>query len=163
MSAAALLFAVTLGQNRTTPAPSSTHGPVPCDELAEYSNTYHDCVTFSNCSGTQCSLTQQLTGSTAKFWVEETCADPVMIDLNVDGSENSPLNGFRRLFSVGGDGLHAYEPNTINAAYGRNASHLHFQVCCLSFTTIIHVKGCSCMHRVHSTSVTIPCMFKMYR
>ena len=137
VATSALLFAVALGQNRPTPAPSSTHGPVPCDELAEYSNTYHDCVTFTNCSGTQCALTQQLTGSTANFWIEEKCADPVMIDLNVDGSENSALNGFRRRFSVGGDGLHAHEPNIIDADYGRNASHLHFQVCRFLFTVCL--------------------------
>ena len=77
---------------------------------------------------------QQLTGSTAKLWVKEKCADPIMVDLSVDGPENSFLNGYRGRFGVGGDGLGIHDPRTISANYGRNASHLTFRVCHLVFT-----------------------------
>ena len=154
MAAGALLLisAVALGQTTTSPIPTRpvppTHSPAPCSELAEYSDTYRNCDTYSNCSGTLCHLMQQLTGSTAKFWVEEKCADPIMVDLNVDGPESSHLNGYRGRFRVGGDGLHVREPNSITADYGRNASHLNFRVCHIVF---ICQRGCCIMHMLHST------------
>ena len=86
---------------------------------------------------------QQLAGSTAKFWVEENCADPVMVYLSVDGRA---MNGYRGRFSVGGDGLHADEPNSISADYGRNASHLWFQVCRFVFTCRKDAISCTCMY-----------------
>ena len=98
-----------------------------CAALVQYAQLYTDCETFGNCSGTRCSLSQQLTGSNATFLIEEKCADPVMVDLSVDGP--SPLGGYRGRFSVGGDGLHTNEPHSIRVDYGRNASHLHFHVC----------------------------------
>lgn len=129
-----LIFAVASGQTTTfPPRPSSgpvpTHSTVSCSDLAEYSQIHNNCDVYSNCSGTQCHLTPLLTGSTAKLWVEENCADPIMVDLNVDGPSNSFLNGYRHRFSVGGDGLSFHDPNTtLTASYGRNASHLTFQV-----------------------------------
>lgn len=137
-----LIFAVASGQIPPTRRPPTTrpttivptHSTVPCGELAEYSQTYRNCDVYTNCSGTQCHLMQQLTGSAAKLWVEEKCADPVMVDLSVDGPENSFLNGYRGRFGVGGDGLSVHDPRTISANYGRNASHLTFRVCHLVFT-----------------------------
>ena len=96
---------------------------------------------------------QQLTGSTAKLWVEEKCADPIMVDLSVDGPENSYLNGYRGRFGVGGDGLSIHDPRTVSANYGRNASHLTFRVCHLVFTcnrdTVschAHIRMCTNTH-----------------
>ena len=120
------IFAVAFGQFPSPPP--APRRPVPCDELTEYSQTYSDCNVFPNCSGTRCLLGQFLAGSTAKFWVEETCADPVVVNLNVNGSGNSPLNGYRGRFKVGGGGLHEAGPNSLTADYGRNASHLTFKV-----------------------------------
>ncbi len=133
-----LIFSVASGQRPTRGPPPTrptvvpTHSTVSCNELVEYSQTYSNCDVYTNCSGTQCHLEQLLTGSTAKFWIEEKCADPVMVDLNVDGPGNSFLNGYRGQFGVGGDGLGVHGPN-ISAHYGRNASHLTFQVCRVVF------------------------------
>ena len=132
-----LIFAGASGQSLPPTRPTGpvpTHSTVPCNELAEYSQIYRNCDTYTNCSGTQCHLMQQLTGSTAKLWVEENCADPVMVDLSVDGPENSFLNGYRGQFRVGGDGLGVHDPNTVSANFGRNASHLTFRVCRVLFT-----------------------------
>ena len=143
VAAGALLsiFAVASGQRPSPPtarptsgpSPVPTHSTAPCSELARYSQTYSNCGVYSNCSGTQCHLLQLLSGSTANFWVEEKCADPVMVDMSVDGPEDSFLSGYRGRFRVGGDGLGVHDPNTITANYGRNASHLTFRVCRVVF------------------------------
>ena len=145
-----LIFAGASGQSfpPTRPTgPVPTHSTVPCNELAEYSQTYRNCDTYTNCSGTLCHLMQQLTGSTAKLWVEENCADPVMVDLSVDGPENSFLNGYRGRFRVGGDGLRVHNPSTITADFGRNASHLTFRVRRILFTC--QKDAVSCMYARH--------------
>lgn len=147
-SAGALLLMFTVASCQTTtsiPRSVPTHSPASCSELAGYSNTYQNCDTYSNCSGTLCHLAQQLRGSRATFWVEEKCADPVMVDLNVDGPENSHLNGYRGRFRVGGDGLQTREPNSITANYGRNASHLTFRVGHVVFTCQRDVISCTCV------------------
>ena len=61
--------------------------------------------------------------------MEEKCADPVVVEMNIDGS--SPLDGFRGRFLVGGDGLHfvSNDSNPITADYGRDPSNLHYRVC----------------------------------
>lgn len=60
--------------------------------------------------------------------MEEKCADPVMVEMNIDAP--SPLDGYRGRFSVGGGGLHyvSNDSSPIVADYGRNASHLNYSV-----------------------------------
>ena len=137
--------AVVLGQHSTTEPESSS-----CPELASYFQTHTDCIdidTFSDCSGTTCTLRQFLLGSTASFWIEEKCADPVSVDLSVDGS--SPLSGFSTSYQVGGDNLGSEINNSsalIRTTYGRNASHLHFLVCVSVCTLLL-----DCSYSSHVT------------
>ena len=136
----AFLPSVILGQ--ATSVPHTTAGPnTECPALVQYTQTYTNCETHSNCSWAQCELDHFLLGSTATFWIEEKCADPLMVDLSVDGS--SSLDGYRGRFSVGGDNLGAdiTGPNSIRirADYGRNASHLHYHVCLSVLCALCHV------------------------
>lgn len=130
----AFLPSIVLGQ--TTAVPNTE-----CAALVQYTQTYTNCETYSNCSWAQCDLDQYLMDSTATFWIGERCADPIMVDLRVDGS--SSLDGYRGRFSVGGDNLSADTtgPNSINvtADYGRNASHLHYHVSLSILYTLCHV------------------------
>ena len=129
---------------QTAPYGSFTEPPLrptsgECSSLVSYSQTYSNCITFGNCSGAYCHLEQFLTGYTASVWMEETCADPVVVMLGVDGPSNSSLSSNRGVYRVGGDGLGFTTNSTtpITATYGRNASHLHFQVC-LCVCTLLH-------------------------